>query len=145
MLGRNSFTQDEVDHAKALIAQQIAAYKALAKIAGADRKGAEVLDTFEPLFFNNLALALDRYFVHRIRPVTGKDGNPLNELEMITESLMSNNGQMAASKVIKMIPDQSILKLQVGDAIALTLDQFERLSSAFFEDLQRKFVQTPAQ
>ncbi len=52
---------------------------------------------------------------------------------------------MAASKVIKMIPDQSILKLQVGDTIALTLDQFEQLSSAFFEDLQRKFVQTQAQ
>ena len=140
MLGRNSFTQDEVDHAKALIAQQIAAYRALAKVAGADKKGPAALDTFEPLFFNNMALALDRYFVHRIRPVTGKDGNPLNELEMVAESLMNNNGQMIASKVIKMIPDQSILKLQVGDTIALTLDEFERLSSAFFEDLQRKFV-----
>ena len=140
MLGRNSFTQDEIDHAKELLAQQVAAYKTLAEAAGTDKKATAALDTFEPLFFNNLALALDRYFVHRVRPVTGKDGNPLNELEMVVESLMNNNGQMAASKVIKMVPDQSILKLQVGDSIALTLDQFERLCAAFFEELQRKFV-----
>jgi hypothetical protein len=140
MLGRNSFTQEEVDHAKTSIAQQVAAYKAVAKAASADKKGVAALDAFEPLFFNNLALALDRYFVHRIRPVTGKDGNPLNELEMISESLMNNNGVMAASKVIKMVPETSVVKLGVGDTIALTLDEFERLSASFFEDLQRKFV-----
>ena len=140
MLGRNSFTTDEVNHAKAAIADQISAYKALAKATGADKHGQAALDTFEPLFFNNLALALDRYFVHRIRPVTGKDGNPLNELELIAESLMNNNNVMAASKVIKMVPDNSVVKLHVGDTIALNLDQFERLSTAFFEDLERKFL-----
>ena len=30
--------------------------------------------------FNNMTLVLDRYFVHRLRTVTGKDGNPLNQL-----------------------------------------------------------------
>ena len=42
-------------------------------------------------FFNNIALVLDRYFVHRIRIVAGKDGNALNEVEMICDSLMKNN------------------------------------------------------
>jgi hypothetical protein len=47
-----------------------------------DEKVTSALEAFEVLFFNNMALVLDRYFVHRLRMVTGKDGNPLNEVEM---------------------------------------------------------------
>lgn len=56
---------------------------------------------FEPLFFNNLALALDRFFVHRLRVVTGKDTNALNELELICDSLMNNENVMRGASVIK--------------------------------------------
>jgi hypothetical protein len=142
MLGRNSFTREEFDHSKAAIVQQLAAYETLAKAAAAttEKKVNSALDAFEPLFFNNLLLALDRYFVHRVRPVTGKDGNPLNEVEMLCESLMNNNGVLKASTVIKLIPEQSVLKLKVGDPIRLRKDEFERIAAAFFDDLERKFV-----
>ena len=50
------------------------------------------LEAFQPLLFNNMTLILDRYFVHRLRTVTGKDGNPLNEVELLSESLMNNDG-----------------------------------------------------
>lgn len=46
----------------------------------------------QPLFFNGLTLVLGRYFVHRLRMVTGKEGNPLSEVELLTESLMNNGG-----------------------------------------------------
>jgi hypothetical protein len=72
--------------------------------------------------------------------VTGKDGNPLNEVEMLCDSLMNNNGILRGSNVIKLIPDQSVLKLNIGNLIRLTLEQFERLSAAFFADLERKFL-----
>jgi hypothetical protein len=142
MLGRKDYTREELDHCKAEIGQQLAAYRDLAAaIDPADEKAGAALAKFETLFFNNMALVLDRYFVHRLRVVTGKDGNPLNEVELISDSLMNNNGVMRASSVIKMIPDQSVVKLAVGDQIKLTESDFERLSDAFFADLERKFVQ----
>jgi hypothetical protein len=48
-----------------------------------DKKVQSSLEGFRGQFFNNMTLALDRYFVHRLRVVTGKDGNPLNEVELI--------------------------------------------------------------
>jgi hypothetical protein len=140
MLGRKDYTKEEFDHSKAAIAQQLATHKALVKAiesSPADKKVKAALDDFESLFFNNMTLVLDRYFVHRIRPVTGKDGNPLNEVELISESLMNNNSVMVKSNVIKLVPDQSVVKLKVGDPIQLTEEQFERLVAAFFEDLKR--------
>jgi len=42
--------------------------------------------SFEPLFFNNLVVVLDAFFVHRSRTPEGKHGNPMNELRMICTS-----------------------------------------------------------
>jgi hypothetical protein len=143
MLGRKNYTQEEFDHAKAAINQQLAAYEKLVKAVGSnstDKKVGSALAAFGPLFFNNLLLALDRYFVHRVRLVAGKDGNPLNEVEMLCDSLMNNGGVLHASTVIKVIPAQSVLKLQFGDPIRLTQEQFERLSAAFFAELEHKFL-----
>jgi hypothetical protein len=78
--------------------------------------------------------------VHRLRIVTGKDGNPINEVELISDSLMNNNGVLRGSNVIKYVPEQSVTKLKVGDTIRLTEDDFERLSAAFLDELERKFV-----
>jgi hypothetical protein len=141
VLGRKDYTQEEVDHAKAAIAEQVAAYTKLAKAVGAtkDKKAEAALAAFEPLFFNNMALVLDRPFVHRVRNVAGNDGNPLNEVEMLTDSLMNNDGFLAASTVIKLVPDQSELQLEIGDPIRLSEADFGRLSAAFFTELEQKF------
>lgn len=143
MLGRKNYTREEVDHAQAAIDQQLVAYRELVGAMGgvkADQKLDAARDAFEARFVNNLVLVLDRYFVHRIRAVTGKDGNALNEVELLTESLISNDGVMRANNVIKLVPDQSITKVQFGEPIKLTLDQFERLSAAFFAELESKFL-----
>lgn len=73
--------------------------------------------------------------------VAGKDGNPLNEVELICDSLMNNDGVLRGNNVIKYVPDQSVVKLNLGDRIQLTADDFERLSAAFFEELERRFLQ----
>jgi hypothetical protein len=143
VLGRKDYRQEELDHARTAIDQQLAAYKKLVgAIDGAtdDPKVKSALEAFEPLFFNNMTLALDRYFVHRIRMVTGKDGNPLNEVELMSDSLMNNDGVLRGNNVIKLIPDQSVLKLDIGDRISLSAGQFERLSKAFLAEIEARFV-----
>jgi hypothetical protein len=87
-----------------------------------------------------MVLVLDRQFVHGLRMVTGKDGNALNEVEMPWDSLMNNDGILRGSNVIKLIPDQSVLKLSIGDPIRITEEEFERLSAAFFAEIESKFV-----
>jgi hypothetical protein len=94
MLGRKTYTQEELDHARTAIGAQLAAYDSLvaAVDATSDPGAKAALEAFEPLFFNNMTLVLDRWFVHRLRAVAGKDGNPLNEVELLSESLMNNDG-----------------------------------------------------
>src|SRR6266511_1351426 len=69
MLGRKKYTQEEIDQGKAAVEQQLAAYKQLVKaVAGAttDERFDAAVESFEALFFNNMTLVLDRYFVHRL-------------------------------------------------------------------------------
>ncbi|MDV7083449.1 hypothetical protein GXW84_02800 [Rhodococcus sp. IEGM 248] len=143
MLGRKNYTKDEIDHAEASVAEQVAAYMSLTGAIAGEVTGKKVfaaLEDFEPLFFGNMVLVLDRYFVHRIRAVTGKDGNPLNEVEIIADSLMNNDGVLRGISVLKYVSDQSVLKLEIGDRIRVSADDFERLSAAFFAELRSRFL-----
>ena len=143
MLGRKSFTKKEFDDARAAIDDLVKEYQALVKAnagAGANKKMSAALAKFEPLFFNNLLLALDRRFVHRVRAVSGKDANALNEVEILGSSLMDEDGILTKSTVIKLDPDESVTKIQFGERIQLTADQFDRLSTAFFAELKARFL-----
>jgi hypothetical protein len=137
MLGRKDYTQEEFDHARAAVATQLAGFAKVAKLCG---KASPTLDEFETVLFNNMVLVLDRYFVHRIRPVAGKDNNALNEVELIADALMNNDGVFRGNNVIKYVPESSVLKLRAGDAIKLDADDFERLADAFFDELKRRFL-----
>jgi hypothetical protein len=69
MLGRKDYTQEELENAATAINKQFAAYWKLAKAVDAtsDSKARFALEAFEPLFFNNMTLVFDRYFVHLVR------------------------------------------------------------------------------
>jgi hypothetical protein len=143
MLGRKDYTRAEIDHGKKTIEQQLAAYRKLVKeLSGAKAESAE--RSFETHFFNSMALVLDRLFVHRLSgpDYEGKDGNPLNELRIIVDSLISHDGKMRADNKIKLPPEKSLVGLSVGDAIKLTEADFKRLSKAFFEELERRFLKS---
>ena len=143
MLGRKDYTQEELEQGESVVKQQLAAYKKLLKAidgAGSDPQIASALEAFEPLLFNNMTLVLDRYFVHRLRSVTGKDGNPLNEVELLSDSLMNNGGELRGNHVIKYKPEESVLKLEIEERIRISEAQFERLAKAFLADIESKYV-----
>ena len=98
------------------------------------------IESFETVFFNNMVMVLDSYFVHRSRIIEKKDGNPLNEVRMLCNSLMNNNSIMTAESTIKFNPAKSVLKYQLGDEINLTEEKFELLSTAFFDEMEKKYV-----
>jgi hypothetical protein len=61
-------------------------------------------------------------------------------VELLTESLMNNDGVLRGNNVIKFVRDESVLRLPVGDRIGLSEAQFERLAEAFLGEIESKFV-----
>jgi hypothetical protein len=142
MLGRKSYTQEELDNARAAVNQQLAAYRSLAAAVAAagDDKATSALEDLEVPFSNGMLLVLDRFFVHRLRVVTGKDGNPLNEVELLVDSLLNNKGVFRGNNVVKLVPEESVVKVPFGAAVRLTADDFQRLATAFFAEIEAKFI-----
>lgn len=143
MLGRKTFTQDEIDHADQAVRDQLSAYRRVADAvrASGDAEAQAALAALEPTLFNGVTLALDRRFVHRLRGVTGKNSTPLNELELVTASLMDNGGSLQTDSVIKYRSDDTVLKLEPGDRIVLDAERFEALSAGVFDELRDKYLE----
>jgi hypothetical protein len=137
VLGRKSCTQDQVDSAPQAVEGRLASYRQVAAGCGDDTG----LPDFEPVFLDGMVLALDRHFVHRLRMVTGKDGDPLNEVDLICESLMGNDGVLRGNNVIEYVTADPVTGLEIRDRVQLTAEQFERLATAFFAELERRFLE----
>lgn len=125
MLGRKTFTREEIDQARKAVGTQLAALR--------------MHD--DPELGNVVLLALDRRFVHRVRPVSGKDTNPVTELELVAESLVEHEGVFMTNKAIKYAVDRSVLGLRDGDRIVLDTDAVERLADAFLAELEVRFLE----
>lgn len=131
MLAMSSYPRDYVEAARAAIEARVAAYR---KVAGPG------FEEFEPVFFNDLVVVLENYFVHRLRAAEGKDGNPLNEVRLLATSLMTADGRMVADKQIKLKPGNSLLGYAPGDVIAARADDFARLTKGFFAELETRYA-----
>src|SRR5436309_1416098 len=104
---------------------------------------------FESRFFNDQVLLLDYMFVHRLSGIEGRDGNPLNEVRVLCNSILLNKGKLQVDRLqgwpnsavsgLKLPPEKSLLKLQVGDEVRLTEADFVRLSKAFFAEIEKKY------
>ena len=114
-----------------------------------DGVGKAATKEFEARFFNDQVLLLDYMFVHRLTGIEGKEGNPLNEVRVLCNSVLLNRGKLQVDKLpgwpnsagsgIKLPPEKSVLKLDVGDEVRLTEADFARLSKAFFAELEKRF------
>ena len=129
MLGVKAYPNDYIKSCRARVNADLASYRSLSA-PSAD---------FAASYFNNLVLVLDVMFVHRLRTVEGKDGNAMNEVRVLVDSLLLHGGVFTADKSIKLVPSRSVLGLEFGDNIALSEAQFVRLFEAFFHEIEAKF------
>ena len=113
------------------IAAQIQAYRdlvgAASKASGMSLTRIDAaLAAFEPAFFNNLLIALAARFADR--PATA---GAVAEVRLLAASLMDNGGVLAANAGIPYDADAAVLRLDLGERIALNADDFEALCAAF--------------
>ena len=139
MLGRKQYSQEEIDTGRNTIRELVESYDSLR--AAVPKSRATATAEFEAHFFNNLVLTLDRCFVHRLSGPNyeGKDGNPLNEVRIICDSLLTNGGRLRSDKQIKLPPEKSRTGLAVGEEIRLSREQFDHLADGFFAEIERRF------
>lgn len=147
MLGMREYDGDYIDACRSRVETQTAMFREVAQAArdhgDADLSGLEgALESLESEYFNNMLLVLEGYFVHRLRGVEGKDGNALNEVRVLARSLMENGGTLMEDSQIPLDPERTVLGLKAGEPVRLTLQQYTRLSDAFFRELERRFSAT---
>ena len=141
MLGRKAYSREEIDAARAAIETDIRAYDSL--------PAAAKTRAFEAAFFNREVMLLEYMFVHRLSGQEGKDGNPLNEVRVLSNSLLLNGGKLQIEKLpawpmsavagLKLPVETSLLKLAPGDEVKLSRADFERLAAAFFAEIEKRY------
>jgi hypothetical protein len=141
MLGMKTYPQEYIDTCRARVEADLRAYR--------EQVGAAPAKDFEARFFNAQVLLLDHMFVHRLAGLEGKDGNPLNEVHVLCNSILLNQGKLQVDKLpgwptsagasVKLVPEKSVLKLRVGDEVQLSQADFVRLASAFFAEIEKRY------
>jgi len=151
MLGMKNYTKKYIDECRSKVDVELSAYEKLVAAAKSHPASVKALETFEATFFNNMVLMLDYFFVHRLSGIDGKDGNPLNEVKILCNSMLNNNNIMTADNVgkiaafaglnaIKLDSTKSVLKYRAGDEIKLNEADFLLLSKAFFAEIESKYL-----
>lgn len=139
MLAVTSYPEVYVQLTAAKVDEQLQAYAALAAAVKGNQQAEAALVAFAPGHFNAMLLALDHHFMHRIRGAEGKDGNPLNEVRMLSDSIMENDGVLKENKTIKYKADKAVAGIAVGQSIALDAETFARLARAYLAELGTRF------
>src|SRR5881398_4097384 len=141
MLGMKTYSQDYINACRARAEANLRAYR--------KQVGKAPAKEFEDRFLKDQVLLLDYMFVHRLSGIEGRDGNPLNEVRVLCNSILLNRGKLQVDRLpgwpnsavagIKLPPEKSVLKLKPNDEVRLSEADFERLSKAFFAELEKKF------
>ena len=139
VLAVTSYPEVYVQLTAAKVEEQLAAYTALAAAVTGNAKAEAALAAFAPGYFNTMLLALDHHFMHRMRGAEGKDGNPLNEVRMLSDSIMEHDGVLKDNRTIKYKAEKTVAGVAVGQEIALDAETFERLAKAYLEEMGKRF------
>ncbi len=130
MPGRTSYTPDELESCRDAADGLLAAWQA---------NGVED-ETLENLVFTQAVVALDAWFVHRLRDMEGVDGNAMNEVRVLADSVVANDGVLRVEGPLAWVPERTVLGLAVGDDVMVTADGYERLAAAYLDAISDTFV-----
>ena len=137
MLAQETYDADYIADSRGQVEAEIGAFDN----ARADSDSDDfALDDLEVSYFAALVLALEMRFVHRKRSKEGKDANALHEVRVLAQSLMTNGGRLLDDPRIAPDPARSVLGLRPGDDIVVRYDDFVRLSRAFFDELEARYL-----
>ena len=92
---------------------------------------------FEPGYFNNLLVALDARFADRWLGSEGDGGGAIAEVRLVVASLIAHGGVMTAGKATAYSPEKSVLRIDIGDRIALNADDFEAIAAAYIGETEK--------
>lgn len=134
-----TITSAAVQAARDEIAAQVRAYRdlvgAASKASGMSLTRIDAaLAAFEPAFFNNLLLALELRFADR---PPERAAGPLAEVRLLARALTHHAGVLTADAALPHDADASVLRLDVGERVALNADDFEALAAAFLDAIER--------
>lgn len=139
MLSVDSYSQDHVDRCRQSFDTQLVAYRTLTEPC-VEGDAAAAVAGFAPLFFANLVLALDEWFLHRSRVIEGEGGGPLHEVRLIREALVLHDGVLTAPRTVAYDADRTVLGLDLGSQVLVTEAGFRALLDSFLAEIEVRFT-----
>lgn len=133
-----SITHAAIDACRAGIAAQVQAYRdlvgAASKASGMSLVRIDAaLSAFEPAFFGNLLVTLDARFAQRAR-----DASASAEVALLATALLHHGGVLRGDAALPYDADTSVLRIDLGERVALNADDLETLAAAFLAELERQ-------
>ena len=135
MLAKGKYEKTYIARCRKDAEGQLALWKKLAK-----KSPGKEIDALGPAFMTDLVLVIDSCFAHRTRGVEGKDGNPVNEVTILRDSIHESDGIFTENKTIKYKPENSVLGLEYGNRIELSEADLSKLLPAFFDEMETRFT-----
>ena len=131
MNARNAYTSDEIEACRDNCDALLAAWAAN-----------DVEDsTLESMVFAQGVVVLDAWFGGRERDLEGEDGNPMNEVRVVADSVVGNAGVLRVDGPIRWTPERTVLRLAVGDDVEVTANGYERLAAAYLAGIELTYLE----
>ncbi len=130
MLGRKTYPREYIARCQRDIEAQIAEFNDLPPVTS----------TFASRLAGHLVIVMDACFVNRLRATEGKDGNALNEVRLLAQSLMYGEAVVDDSTVTWNTEDM-VLGLTKGDDLELSISDVDKLQRAFFVAMLDRYAE----